>query len=113
VTRFIDGPAAGTVLSLKRSPLFLRAVQDPLDGKWDALDQLDDAPRPGERIVVYRKTEDRGMVHLPSLRRVLRDGDVRAARTAAGAGGVRGHGAVAGVGGGGKSEGRKMTPEGA
>jgi hypothetical protein len=36
MTKFTNGPAAGTVLSLRRSPLFLRAVQDA-EGKWDAL----------------------------------------------------------------------------
>lgn len=52
--RFIDGPAAGQVLTLKRLPLMLRVVQDSLTGKWDALDQLADVPNPSERIYVYR-----------------------------------------------------------
>jgi len=53
MSKFIDGPAKGTNLSLGRSPYFLRAVRAP--GKpWDALDQLDDEPSPDEEIHVYR-----------------------------------------------------------
>jgi hypothetical protein len=52
VTRFLDGPAAGVTLFLQRAPLFLRAVR-VAGGKWDALDQLDDYPKPNEEIVVY------------------------------------------------------------
>jgi len=53
MTRFEDGPAAEQVLFLQRAPLFLRVVESA--GKLDALDQLDDEPRPGERIHVYRR----------------------------------------------------------
>lgn len=51
--KFLDGPAAGVTLMLARAPVFLRVVRSP-GGKWDALDQLDDAPRPREEIHVYR-----------------------------------------------------------
>lgn len=54
MTRFLDGPTAGVILSLRRAPLYLRVVRDAA-GKWDALDQLDDTPTPGEAVVaVYR-----------------------------------------------------------
>lgn len=60
MTRFMDGPAAGVTLMLRRAPFFLRAVQRPAKpgwsdmGEWDALDQLDDRPSADETIVVYR-----------------------------------------------------------
>jgi hypothetical protein len=58
MTRFLDGPAKGTTLFLRRAPVYLRAVQSADGsthaGAWDALDQLDDEPRSDERIVVYR-----------------------------------------------------------
>jgi hypothetical protein len=63
MTRFLDGPAVGTTLLLKRAPLFLRAVQDQA-GTWDALDQLTDEPRADERIVVYRMVEGPTVVHI-------------------------------------------------
>jgi hypothetical protein len=69
MTNFADGPAAGTVLALRRAPLFLRAVQDVGSGKWDALDQLHDEPELGETVVVYRKVEDRGHVHIRSSKK--------------------------------------------
>lgn len=63
MTRFLDGPAAGEVLFLKRAPMYLRAVQDA-GGKWDALDLLDDAPAPDERIVVYRIEGEPSYCHI-------------------------------------------------
>lgn len=51
--KFLDGPATGVVLCLSRAPVFIRAVQNKA-GEWDALDQLDDTPRPDETIHVYR-----------------------------------------------------------
>lgn len=53
MTKFIDGPAAGVTLWLKRAPVFLRAVRST-EGAWDALDQIDDTPTTGESIVVYK-----------------------------------------------------------
>jgi hypothetical protein len=50
--RFLDGPAKGTVLNLQRAPLQFRVVIDR-DGTVDALDQLDDSPKPSEAIHVY------------------------------------------------------------
>lgn len=65
MTRFLDGPAAGRVLMLRRSPLYLRAVRGP-DGKWDALDQLGDVPGPGEAVVAYRRVGEAGALHIDS-----------------------------------------------
>ena len=50
--RFLDGPAAGAILNLQRAPLFLRVVIAD-DGTVDALDKVDDVPRPDETIHVY------------------------------------------------------------
>ena len=49
-----DGPAEGHY-ETQRAPLFLRAVA-PTRGKKDVLDLLDDVPRQGERVSVYRRT---------------------------------------------------------
>lgn len=61
---FKDGPAAGTSLTLARAPIYLRVVIDETTGQVDALDQMDDTPGPSERIHVYRRTIDGGMVHV-------------------------------------------------
>ncbi len=63
MTQFLDGPAVGIILYLQRAPVFLRAVQDAA-GKWDALDQLDDEPRSGERIIVYRMEGEPSWCHI-------------------------------------------------
>lgn len=60
MTKFTDGPAAGKVLALRRAPFFLRVVQSITHGEVDALDQLDDQPRPSESIYVYRQTKNEG-----------------------------------------------------
>jgi hypothetical protein len=60
---FLDGPAAGVNLDLRRSPIMLRVVQDAR-GNWDALDQLDDEPKPGESIHVYKLAKHRGTIHI-------------------------------------------------
>ena len=63
MSKFLNGPAAGTNLSLGRSPYFLRAVRAP--GKtWDALDQLDDEPAPNEEIHVYRLASEPMNAHV-------------------------------------------------
>ena len=61
--RFLNGPAMGKTLMLKRAPRFLRVVQGN-DGEFDALDQVDDSPRDDERIVVYEIKGKPAMVHL-------------------------------------------------
>ncbi len=48
---FIDGPAKGLKLEIRRTPILLRLVHSK-DG-WDALDQLDDKPEHDETIYVY------------------------------------------------------------
>lgn len=63
MTRFLDGPAEGKTLMLHRAPFFLRAVQAP-DGTWDALDQLDDEPKPDERIVLYQLEGEPTWMHV-------------------------------------------------
>ena len=54
--RFLDGPAAGAALSLRRAPIFLRVVIDRRTKAVDALDQLSDTPEPTEAIYVYRRS---------------------------------------------------------
>ena len=51
---FLDGPAKMKSLELQRLPLFLRCVIDE-DGTVNALDRLDDVPKPSEAIYVYRR----------------------------------------------------------
>lgn len=54
---FLDGPAAGQSLALRRAPKLLRVVRGR-GGAWDALDQLDDEPKRTEQIYVYLRQED-------------------------------------------------------
>lgn len=63
MSRFLDGPAAGTTLLLGRAPVFLRAVQNTT-GTWDALDQLEDEPQHDELIVLYQQVSEPRMMHL-------------------------------------------------
>ena len=54
MTTFLDGPAQGEILHLKRAPRFLRVTQNgPV---FDALDQLEDEPEETELIYVYEIT---------------------------------------------------------
>lgn len=55
--RFLDGPADGTELSLRRAPRFLRVVVDA-KGRIDALDLLDDVAGAGETVHVYQGDVD-------------------------------------------------------
>lgn len=66
MTTFNDGPAKGKVLRLKRAPKFLRVVvADGVAGQqWDALDQLDDVPKLGERIFAYHIVGEPGCCHI-------------------------------------------------
>lgn len=52
-TYFLDGPAQGKSLNLRRLPHFLRVVISA-DGTVDALDQLDDVCASSETPHVYR-----------------------------------------------------------
>ena len=62
---FQDGPAQGQggKLLIRRAPLHLRVVRSA-SGEWDALDQLDDTPRPDEQVFAYRLVEAGSAVHL-------------------------------------------------
>lgn len=63
MTRFLNGPAEGQTLMLRRAPIFLRVVEKA--GKWDALDQLGDSPESGETLHAYRISKrPQGHVHL-------------------------------------------------
>lgn len=53
----LNGPASGKMLSLRRAPRYLRVVIDQ-DGSIDALDQLDDQPKPTEVVYVYVLASD-------------------------------------------------------
>lgn len=63
MTSFIDGPAKGEHLSLKRAVKFLRAVVTA-GGKWDALDQPTDEPREDEQCIAYRLHAYHGNCHI-------------------------------------------------
>ncbi len=65
MTTFRDGPAVDHTLRLRRAPIYLRVTLDRA-GTIDALDQLDDRPRPDEALFAYIKTSDDGMVHINS-----------------------------------------------
>lgn len=60
--KFLDGPHGGQSLILTRAPFFLRVVADQA-GKIDALDQLEDTPKPEETITVYRIEGNAGIAH--------------------------------------------------
>lgn len=54
-----DGPANGCpMLMLHRFPYYLRIVRG-IDGKWDALDQLDDEAALGDTIFIYKRVNSR------------------------------------------------------
>lgn len=72
-TTFIDGPAAGQKLSLRRNPLLLRVTHDPVTnstvgGVWDALDQPNDKLGRSEKVYLYRLTGPPGYVHVRAAR---------------------------------------------
>lgn len=69
MVRFLDGPADGQALDLRRAPVVLRVVRDRRTGAWDALDQLTDQPKPTEEIFVYRLAEEPTYMHLKCARR--------------------------------------------
>lgn len=62
MTSFEDGPAHGAKLMLRRSPYFLRVTYDGKD--YDALDQLEDKPKPEETIYLYRITAIPSWCHI-------------------------------------------------
>jgi hypothetical protein len=70
---FVGGPLDGMSLDIGRAPHYLRVVVDE-QGNVDALDELDDVPRPGERVAVYVRPGESEAMHVD-----YRDGK-RAAR---------------------------------
>jgi len=62
--RFLDGPAAGVTLMLKRAPLMLRVTRQVIARTWDALDQLEDEPDADEEIHLYRLDSPVGSCHI-------------------------------------------------
>lgn len=63
MTTFLDGPAGGVELGLRRAPIMLRVTRGR-NGNWDALDQPDDEPRRNERIFVYHLVGQTTSVHI-------------------------------------------------
>lgn len=63
MTSFLDGPAAGHTLMLRRTPVYLRVVIDR-KGKVDALDQLTDTPAAGETCHCYVLARKLGACHI-------------------------------------------------
>lgn len=65
MVKFLDGPAAGVVLELRRAPVFLRVLQDTRGlNQWDACDQLTDAPCADEIVTVYVRIGAAGWIHI-------------------------------------------------
>lgn len=62
MTSFNDGPAKGNTLMLHRAAKFLRVTEE--GGKFDALDQLDDRPKPTEKLHAYELAENLGGCHI-------------------------------------------------
>jgi len=62
MVEFIDGPAVGKFLDLKRAPAFIRLTED--NGKFGALDQIGDEPKASENITVYILTSPVQRYHL-------------------------------------------------
>jgi hypothetical protein len=67
VLHCIDGPAVMRFFPCRRAPLLLRVTLAP-DGTWDVLDQLGDAPAPGEQLYCYALVGPRGAVHIDFAR---------------------------------------------
>ena len=57
-----DGPVKG-VYYCKRAPVFLRAVIDT-NGDKDCLDQINDLPKPTEKVYVYQLQGEAGWMHI-------------------------------------------------
>jgi hypothetical protein len=81
--KFLDGPAAGVALMLRRTPLYLRVVRDTTFSgavckkgrrEWDALDQIDDTPAATEAVSAYRRVKREGAVFLDWTEKGRRQG---------------------------------------
>lgn len=64
MTKFLDGPAAGVTLSLRRAPIMLRVVRNRISKQWDALDQLEDEPKQTEDVYLYMMHGEATRMHL-------------------------------------------------
>lgn len=62
MTTFSDGPAKGQHLNLKRTPIYLRVVEE--NGTWDALNEVEDEPKPSETVHVYLMSKHLGTCHI-------------------------------------------------
>lgn len=56
----VDGPAKGAY-SVKRAPIFLRAVVDSVSGDTDVLNEVEDLPHLTEKVFVYKQTGEAPM----------------------------------------------------
>lgn len=63
MTTFLDGPAKGNTLMLKRTVIILRVTVGPT-GQWDALDQVEDQAATDELIHVYVLWQCKGTTHI-------------------------------------------------
>jgi len=61
-SQFLDGPAEGVKLALRRAPLYLRVTYQ--SGEWDALDQLSDVPKAKESVYIYKRLDCARGVHV-------------------------------------------------
>jgi hypothetical protein len=65
MTTFLDGPAEGCTLMLRRAPLFLRVVEVPdVPDSFDGLDAFDDSPKDTEIVHIYRRQGEPTRIHL-------------------------------------------------
>jgi hypothetical protein len=55
MTKFINGPADGVTLMLRRASLLLRVVYSDTKDEFDALDWITDSPQWHEGVYVYRR----------------------------------------------------------
>lgn len=62
MTTFLDGPAIGKTLMLRRTPIFLRVTEE--GGSFDALNSPGDTARPTEKLFAYVMVRHHGSVHL-------------------------------------------------
>jgi hypothetical protein len=72
MTIFDDGPAKGLTLSLSRAPVFLRVTQTP-EG-FDALDLIEDEPKPAEKLYAYRRIGESTMCFVDGVKDGRRTG---------------------------------------
>lgn len=64
MTTFVDGPAKGRTLMLKRSPKYLRVTEAAGKQEFDALDQVNDKPEITEHLYAYVVSKTLGTAHL-------------------------------------------------